>query len=150
VIVIALPLRATRISRTDDQSMKRFSAQSHRQPRFAPLSPARPSFTTDSGYHRPPPLIPCPNIKYHQPPLGHVSMSLPTPSVGWFCPAGTVDPYSFACGGPEHYCPEGSGRPLPVAQGYYAGGAAVDLAGDAGGYSFQVRSGRWRAVRFLY
>ncbi|CAM9427891.1 unnamed protein product, partial [Laminaria digitata] len=38
---------------------------------------------------------------------------------GWYCPPGTVDPFLFACGGPEHYCPEGSGRQLPVDMGFY-------------------------------
>ncbi|CAN0428058.1 unnamed protein product, partial [Hapterophycus canaliculatus] len=39
---------------------------------------------------------------------------------GWFCPLGTVDPFSLACGGAEHYCPEGSRRPWPVDRGYFA------------------------------
>ncbi|CAM9776970.1 unnamed protein product, partial [Pylaiella littoralis] len=38
----------------------------------------------------------------------------------WFCPRGAIDPFSLPCGGPEQYCPEGSGRPLPVDRGYYA------------------------------
>ena len=57
---------------------------------------------------------------------------------GWFCPPGTIDPFSFACGGPEYYCPEGSGRRLPVDRGFYAGGIGIDRAGGEGGYSFQV------------
>lgn len=60
---------------------------------------------------------------------------------GWYCPPGTIHPFSFACGGPEYYCPEGSGRRLPVDTGFYAGGIEVERGGaGGGGYSFQVGS----------
>lgn len=64
-------------------------------------------------------------------------------TVGWFCPPGTVNPYSLACGGADHYCPEGSGRRLPIARGYYAGDVTVDLVGGTGGHSSQVRQVLW-------
>ncbi|CAM9366188.1 unnamed protein product, partial [Ectocarpus sp. 8 AP-2014] len=41
---------------------------------------------------------------------------------GWYCPPGAIDPFALACGGPEHYCPEDSGRPLPVDRGFFAEG----------------------------
>eukprot|EP00752_Nemacystus_decipiens_P010517 g9365.t1 len=58
---------------------------------------------------------------------------------GWFCPPGTVDPYSFPCGGAGHFCPEGVGKPLPVSRGYFADDIALDLVGGTGGYSSQTR-----------
>ncbi|CAN0429086.1 unnamed protein product, partial [Ectocarpus sp. 8 AP-2014] len=58
---------------------------------------------------------------------------------GWYCPPGAIDPFALACGGPEHYCPEGSGRPLPVDRGFFAGGVGSDLSGASGGFSLQSR-----------
>ncbi|CAM9174325.1 unnamed protein product [Ectocarpus fasciculatus] len=58
---------------------------------------------------------------------------------GWYCPPGAIDPFALACGGPEHYCPEGSGRPLPVDRGYLAAGGGNDLSGSSGGFSLQFR-----------
>lgn len=60
---------------------------------------------------------------------------------GWYCPSGTVDPFSLACGSPTYFCPEGSGRSLPVDRGFYAGGGA-DREGRPAGHSFQVKANR--------
>ncbi|CAM9593374.1 unnamed protein product, partial [Ascophyllum nodosum] len=58
---------------------------------------------------------------------------------GWYCPTGTVHPFSLACGGPRFYCPEGSGRPLPVDRGFHAIGVKSAPGGQPGGYSAQRR-----------
>ncbi|RYY33684.1 hypothetical protein EON62_04000, partial [archaeon] len=38
---------------------------------------------------------------------------------GYYCPWGTANPFSFACGSHDVYCPAGSGAPTPVDKGYY-------------------------------
>ncbi len=38
---------------------------------------------------------------------------------GYYCPAGSISPQQFPCGGPHVYCPHGSGNPTPVSRGYY-------------------------------
>ncbi|CAM9176752.1 unnamed protein product, partial [Choristocarpus tenellus] len=59
---------------------------------------------------------------------------------GWYCPAGSVDPFSLPCDGTDHYCPKGSSRPLPVQRGYYASGLGlVSMGNTRGGYTSQVQ-----------
>jgi len=56
---------------------------------------------------------------------------------GFFCPAGSFSSKQKACGGPMYYCPEGSGFPLHVANGYYTSkypGEYLDVAHPAGWY----------------
>ena len=65
---------------------------------------------------------------------------------GWYCPGtGTSDPYTSKAlegnwlrpcpTGPLNYCPAGSSRPLPVAQGFYAINSHF---ADGGGYGAQI------------
>ena len=66
--------------------------------------------------------------------LSSLSCSGPCPK-GFFCEAGTVDPYSRPCGPkPSSYCPEASSHPLPTSLGYYA----VSSETTEGAYSSQV------------
>jgi len=54
---------------------------------------------------------------------------------GFFCEAGTAEPYSRPCGkSPSTYCPKGSSHPLPTALGYYA----VSSKNTEGGYANQI------------
>lgn len=39
-------------------------------------------------------------------------------SNGYYCPAGSVSPYQRSFGGPQVYCPWGSGAPITVPDGY--------------------------------
>jgi hypothetical protein len=38
---------------------------------------------------------------------------------GYYCPAGSTKAKQNPCGGPNVYCPPGSGHPTPISRGYY-------------------------------
>lgn len=38
---------------------------------------------------------------------------------GYYCPEGTVDPFSNPCGSSSYYCPKGSSRPIEIESGYF-------------------------------
>ncbi|CAM9193439.1 unnamed protein product, partial [Discosporangium mesarthrocarpum] len=62
---------------------------------------------------------------------GYCSLSLCEP--GFYCPPGSTIPRQNPCGGPELYCPKGSGWPTPVDSGHYSTGPPT--LGDGGSWS---------------
>ena len=40
-------------------------------------------------------------------------------AAGYYCPLGSTSPYQYLCGGPDRFCPVGSGLPRPVSDGFY-------------------------------
>ena len=60
---------------------------------------------------------------------------------GWYCPPASKQPYAFSCisghslatGHTAHkHCPEGSDRPIPTAEGYYAVSSHSEVGGGFG------------------
>jgi hypothetical protein len=68
---------------------------------------------------------------------------------GWYCPSGSIDPFAFSCStGSDSgttFCPAGSERPIPTAEGYYAvnphsttgGGFGAQVICPRGSYCLQ-------------
>ena len=40
---------------------------------------------------------------------------------GYYCPPGSINATANDCGSVDKYCPEGSGSPIDVSEGYYSG-----------------------------
>ena len=49
-------------------------------------------------------------------------------AAGYVCAAGSQSPAPQECGGPQYYCPQGSGSPLTVSAGYYSAGGQCPVA----------------------
>lgn len=49
---------------------------------------------------------------------------------GYYCPYASTKSTEIPCGGPDFYCPRGSGTPLPVDTGYYTVGGYVPSSDD--------------------
>ena len=48
-------------------------------------------------------------------------------AAGFYCPAGAVSSHVHECGGAQYYCPDGSGAPTPVLEGYYSVGGVSTM-----------------------